>query len=167
LDPTIAVYPGTFDPITNGHQDLIRRASALFTRVHVLVAADTKKVPLFPVEERVEMVREAVRELGNITVDAFRGLLVDQVKARHARVILRGLRAVSDFEYEQQMALMNRRLYPDLETFFMVSDERFSYLSSSFVREIGSLGGDVASMVPPGVGRRLADRFAMKPAPRF
>ncbi len=162
MDPTIACYPGTFDPITNGHQDLIRRASALYTEVVVLVAAHTKKVPLFTVEERVEMVREAVNGFANITVAPFEGLLVEAVRAHHARVILRGLRAVSDFEYEQQMALMNRRIFPELETFFMVSDERFSYISSSFVREIGSLGGDVSSMVPPAVARRMAGRIVGK-----
>ncbi len=163
----IAVYPGTFDPITNGHVDLIRRASGHFVHIHVLVAADTRKIPLFTVEERTAMIKDAVSPLANVSVEPFRGLLVDSVRRLKAGSIIRGLRATSDFEYEQQMALMNRRLHPEAETFFLVSSEDLTYLSSSFVREIASLGGDVSSMVPPGVKKALAEKFAGKPVARF
>lgn len=159
---TIAVYPGTFDPITNGHVELIRRASAIFPSVVVLVSGGPKKSPFFSAEERVRMVREAVDLCeGSIEVKCFRGLLVDAVRKCGARIIIRGLRAISDFEYESQMALMNRRLNPDAETFFMISTEDHAYLSSSFVKEIASLGGDVSTMVPPGVDRSLKARFSI------
>ncbi|UCF29866.1 MAG: pantetheine-phosphate adenylyltransferase [bacterium] len=155
-----AIYPGTFDPITNGHVDLIIRASAIFPRVLVLVAADTKKVPTFTTEERTNMVREAVKSHSEgVQVLPFHGLLVQEVEKHSAQVIIRGLRAVSDFEYESQMALMNKRLDPRVETFFMISREEFAYLSSSFVKEIASLGGDVSTMVPSGVGEMLLSRF--------
>ena len=157
---TVAVYPGTFDPITNGHVDLIQRASALFHRVIILVAADTKKKPMFTAEERADMVREAVKSCGeNVEVRVFAGLLVEEMSRHSVRIIIRGLRAVSDFEYESQMALMNKRLNPEVETFFMTSKEEYAYLSSSFVKEIASLGGDVRSLVPGGVAGMLTDRF--------
>ena len=153
---TTAVYPGTFDPITNGHVDLIRRAAAIFPKVVVLVAADTKKKPLFNLEERVEMIREAVDSCREpVQVEPFHGLLVEVVPRYNSSIIIRGLRAVSDFEYESMMALMNRRLSDCIETFFMISAEEYSYLSSSFVKEIAGLGGDVDSMVPEGVAGRL------------
>ena len=142
---TTAIYPGTFDPITNGHADLIQRASSIFPRVIVLVSADTRKTPLFDLDERVGMVKEAVADCG----------LVDAIKELKGRIIIRGLRAVSDFEYESQMALMNRRLNPAIETFFMISSEEYAYISSSFVKEISSLGGDIHTMVPPVVAARL------------
>lgn len=152
----VAIYPGTFDPITNGHVDLIQRASNIFDEVVVLVAADTKKKPMFTTEERSAMVTEAVDDYSEkVKVKEFHGLLVEEVNKYSARVIIRGLRAVSDFEYESQMALMNKRLNPRVETFFMISREEYSYISSSFVKEISNLGGDVSTMVPAGVARKL------------
>jgi pantetheine-phosphate adenylyltransferase len=157
---TIAIYPGTFDPITNGHVDLIMRAASIFPKVIVLVAADTKKKCLFTLDERVEMITRAVESCSNVQVVPFHGLLVAAVKEHSAKMILRGLRAVSDFEYESQMALMNRRLENSIETFFMISSESFAYLSSSFVKEIAGLGGDVSSMVPSGVVDKLRIHFS-------
>ena len=152
----VAVYPGTFDPITNGHVDLIQRASNIFDEVVVLVAADTKKKPMFTTEERAAMVREAVADYSdNVKVNAFNGLLVEEVNKYSSCIIIRGLRAVSDFEYESQMALMNKRLNPRIETFFMISREENAYISSSFVKEISNLGGDVSTLVPAGVARKL------------
>ncbi|TNF45610.1 pantetheine-phosphate adenylyltransferase [bacterium] len=152
----IAIYPGTFDPITNGHVDLIQRASKIFDEVVVLVSADTKKKPMFSTEERSAMVSEAVDDYSdNVKVKVFHGLLVEEVKRLSACIIIRGLRAVSDFEYESQMALMNKRLNPLVETFFMISREEYAYISSSFVKEISNLGGDVSTMVPEGVARKL------------
>jgi len=158
---TVAVYPGTFDPITNGHVDLIKRAAFIYPKVIVLVAADTRKVCMFSMDERVAMVRDGVREMcPNVQVEPFEGLLVEVVREYGAKIILRGLRAVSDFEYESQMALMNRRLEGNIETFFMISSEEYAYLSSSFVKEIAGLGGDVSTLVPPGVDKELRKRFA-------
>ena len=158
---TVAIYPGTFDPITNGHVDLIKRAAFIFPKVIVLVAADTKKQCMFSMDERVHMVREGVHDLcPEVQVEPFQGLLVEIVKKQGSKIILRGLRAVSDFEYESQMALMNRRLEKRIETFFMISSEDFAYLSSSFVKEIASLGGDVSTMVPSGVDEELRKRYS-------
>jgi pantetheine-phosphate adenylyltransferase len=160
---TIAIYPGTFDPITYGHVELIRRSAAIFPNIIVLVSADTVKSPFFSVEERVKMVREAVDACEeNVRVECFHGLLVDAVRKFGAKIIIRGLRAVSDFEYESQMALMNRRLESGVETLFMISTEDHAYLSSSFVKEIASHGGDVSSMVPPGVEKKLTAVFSGK-----
>ena len=157
---TVAIYPGTFDPITNGHVDLIKRAAFIYPKVVVLVAADTRKQCMFSMEERVSMVREGVKDLcPNVQVEPFHGLLVEVVRKFESKIILRGLRAVSDFEYESQMALMNRRLEKKIETLFMISSEEYAYLSSSFVKEIASLGGDVSTMVPPGVDEELRKRF--------
>jgi len=155
----MAIYPGTFDPITNGHADLILRATAIFDRVHVLVAASTKKKPMFNAGERLQMVEDAVKGLDGVVVEIFDGLLVQVVKELSANIIIRGLRAVSDFEYESQMALMNKRLRPEVETFFMISKEEYAYVSSSFVKEIAGLGGDVDSMVAPKVASMLKARF--------
>ena len=158
---TIAIYPGTFDPITNGHVDLIQRAASIFPKVIVLVAADTRKKCLFTLDERVAMITKAVESVSmTVQVVPFHGLLVDAVKEHSAKMIIRGLRAVSDFEYESQMALMNRRLENSIETFFMISSESFAYLSSSFVKEIAGLGGDVSSMVPSGVVDKLRIHFS-------
>lgn len=158
---TVAIYPGTFDPITNGHVDLIKRAAFIYPKVIVLVAADTRKKCMFSLEERVHMVRDGIRDLcPNVQVEPFQGLLVEIVKKYGAKIILRGLRAVSDFEYESQMALMNRRLEKGIETFFMISSEEYAYLSSSFVKEISCLGGDVSTLVPPGVDEELRKRFS-------
>lgn len=163
---TVAIYPGTFDPITYGHVELIRRSASIFPNVIVLVSADTKKSTFFKVEDRVQMVREAVDECEEtVRVECFYGLLVDVVREFGAKIIIRGLRAISDFEYESQMALMNRRLEPGVETFFMISTEDHAYLSSSFVKEIASHGGDVSSMVPPGVEKKLRESFSGKRAP--
>lgn len=151
----VIVYPGSFDPLTNGHLDLIQRASRLFDEVVVAVLRNEGKESLFPVDERMQMLREAVADLPNVSVDSFHGLLVDYVRQRGARLVLRGIRAVSDYEYELQMALMNRKLDPDLETVFMLPAEAYSYLSSRLVKEVSSLGGDIRDLVPPKVEARL------------
>lgn len=155
----LAVYPGSFDPVTNGHLDLVRRATGIFQKVVVAVLRNIQKDCLFTVEERVELLRESVSGLPNVEVDAFDGLLVDYVRRKKARHILRGIRAVSDFEYEFQMALMNRRLAPDLETVFLMPREEYTYLSSRLVREVARLGGPVEGLVPPPVIRLLKERF--------
>lgn len=153
---TVAVYPGTFDPITNGHVDLIERASQLFGEVIVAVAESSPKAPLFPLEERVAMAREVLRPLPNVTVEAFSGLLVTFARERGVQVILRGLRAVSDFEYEFQLAAMNRRLSGNgLETVFMMPGEAYTFLSSSLVKEVARLGGPIEPFVPPLVAEKL------------
>ncbi|MGB7542148.1 MAG: pantetheine-phosphate adenylyltransferase [Burkholderiales bacterium] len=156
------VYPGTFDPITRGHEDLVRRASALFDQVVVGVADSQTKRPFFPLEERVRLAREALRPYRNVTVERFKGLLMDFVRGQKARVILRGLRAMSDFEYEFQMAGMNRNLYPDVETLFLTPAEQYMFISATIVREIASLGGDVSMFVQPRVARSLAARVAAR-----
>ncbi len=150
-----AVYPGTFDPVTNGHLDLIQRCAALFDDVVVAILRNTDKVPLFTPEERVKMLESVVRRLRNVSVTIFDGLLVDYVEQIKASVIVRGIRAVSDYEYELQMALMNRRLSSKVETVFLLPAEAYSYLSSRLVREISALGGSVHGLVPPIVERRL------------
>ena len=157
----IAIYAGTFDPITLGHLDVVQRASAIFPKLIVAVAADTgKKDTLFDVGERVRIVREAVRPLGRrIAVEAFRGLLVHYARERGVRTIIRGLRAFSDFEFEFQMALTNRKLAPDIETLFLMPKEDFSYLNSSTIREIARLGGSVTDFVPPASRRALARKL--------
>ena len=158
---TVAIYPGTFDPITNGHVDLITRAASIYPEMIVLVAADTRKECMFSMDERVQMVRDGVQDIcSNVRVEPFHGLLVEVVREYDSKIILRGLRAVSDFEYESQMALMNRRLDNRIETFFMISSEEYAYLSSSFVKEIAGLGGDVSTMVPSGVDEKLQKRFS-------
>lgn len=154
-----AVYPGTFDPITNGHTDLIERAARLFERVIVAVAANPSKQPAFSLEERVEMVKEVTASLANIEVHSFDNLLVDFAHQYNASVILRGLRAVSDFEYEFQLAGMNRRLAADIETLFLTPAEKYSYISSSLVREIASLGGDISPFVHEKVRAALNRRM--------
>jgi pantetheine-phosphate adenylyltransferase len=151
----IALYPGTFDPITYGHIDVIRRAAELFPRVVVLVARNSSKHPMFTDEERVAMIREVFRRQRRVEVDSFNGLLVEYARRRKPTVIIRGLRAVSDFEYEFQMALTNRKLAPTIDTVFLVPHERYTYLNSTIVREVARLGGDVSGFVPPGVRRRL------------
>ncbi len=153
------VYPGTFDPITNGHVDLIYRAARLFDRVTVAVAADTGKIPLFSTAERVQLVQASIIDCPNVEILAFEGLLVNFARVRHVGVIMRGLRAVSDFEYEFQLAGMNRRMAPDIETLFLTPAEQYAYISSSLVREIARLGGDVSTFVTPAVQAALNDRF--------
>jgi pantetheine-phosphate adenylyltransferase len=153
---TVAIYPGSFDPVTNGHLDLIERASKLFGRLVVAILLNPEKDgPFFPVPERVEMLKEVVAHLPNVEVDTFKGLLVDYARRKNARVIVRGIRAVSDYEYELQMALMNRQLAPGLETVFMLPAQAYSYLSSHLVREVASLGGSIKELVPPTVEARI------------
>jgi pantetheine-phosphate adenylyltransferase len=153
-----AVYPGSFDPITNGHLDLIERGSRLFDRLIVAILENAAKEPLFSVEERMEMLREVTRPYPNVSVDSFHGLLVDYMKERSAQVILRGIRAISDYEYELQMALMNNRLWPGVETVFLMSSEAYSFVSSRLIKQVFELGGDVSGLVPPIVEARLKNR---------
>ena len=153
------VYPGTFDPITNGHVDLAERASRLFDHVIVAIASSKKKEPLFNLKERIDLARQSLSHLDNIEVLGFDYLLVNFVKDQGADAILRGLRAVSDFEYEFQLANMNRALSPEIESIFLTPSEKLSYISSSLVKEIGSLGGDINAFVPPCVTTALAKKF--------
>ena len=155
-----AVYPGSFDPITNGHIYIAERAAAVFDEVIVSILVNERKTSAFTVEERCDMARESLGHVRNITVDSFGGLLVDYVRQKNARVIVRGLRAMSDFEYEFQMALMNRKLAPEIETFFIVTDPKYSYVSSSSVREIFHFGGTVRDVVPDVVYDRLKLRYS-------
>jgi len=164
--PLVAVYPGTFDPITYGHLDIIERGKRLFDRVVVAILENAEKQPLFTIEERVELIREATAGSPNVTVDTFSGLLVDYVRRSGAHVIVRGLRALSDFEYEFQMALMNRRLDSSVETVFMMPAEAYSYVSSRLVKEVAFLGGDVSGLVPPTVAKAVAARAATRPPGR-
>lgn len=151
----IAVYPGSFDPLTNGHVDIIRRGARLFDRIIVAVLVNLQKSPLFPASDRVAIAREVFQDVPNVEVDTFDGLLVDYLKRHGATVIVRGLRAISDFEFEMQMALMNRRLYGEAETVFMMPGEAYTYLSSRIVKEVFALGGDISGFVPPQVEARL------------
>jgi pantetheine-phosphate adenylyltransferase len=150
-----AVYPGTFDPVTSGHEDLARRASRLFDKVILAVADSRAKKPFFTLDERVEMAREVLKDLPNVQVMGFSGLLMKFVQDQGARVVVRGLRAVSDFEYEFQLAGMNRGMYPDVETVFLTPGEQFMFISATIVREISVLGGDTSKFVPPFVAERL------------
>jgi len=156
---TTAIYPGTFNPITNGHSDLIQRATRMFSRVIVAVAANPGKAPAFSLEERVTMARTALAGVERVEVCSFDTLLVEFAKDRQAQVILRGLRAVSDFEFEFQLAGMNRKLAPGIETVFMMPAEHYTFLSSSIVREIAGLGGDVSEFVHPAVEKALRERL--------
>ncbi len=158
--PKIVIYPGTFDPITNGHVDLIERAGKLFDKIIVAVAMSEGKSPLFDVDKRVSIVEEVVAPMKNIEVIGFKGLLVDFAKEHNANALLRGLRAVSDFEYEFQLANMNRRLSPNLESLFLTPAEQFSFISSTLVREIATLNGDVSQFVPEAVQRALAEKLS-------
>lgn len=157
-----AIYPGSFDPLTNGHLSLIQRGLKMFDSLIVAVAVNPKKTPLFSVEERREMIREAVANDPRVEIDDFQGLLVDFAKKRKLNVVLRGLRAVSDFEFEFQLANMNRRLSPELETVFMMTGEDYFYISSNLVREVASFGGDVEGTVPPNVLEKLKAKYAVK-----
>lgn len=154
-----AVYPGTFDPITLGHADLVRRASRLFDHLIVAVADSRAKQPFFTLDERVEMAREVVKDLPNVEVKGFSGLLMKFVQDNGARVVVRGLRAVSDFEHEFQLAGMNRDMYPDVETVFLTPGEQFMFISATIVREISILGGDTTKFVPPSVAQRLKTKI--------
>jgi pantetheine-phosphate adenylyltransferase len=152
---TLAVYPGSFDPLTNGHVDIISRGARLFDRIIVAILMNAEKAPLFSMEERVEIAREVFKPFPSVEVDTFNGLLVDYVERRNAQVIVRGLRAVSDFEFEFQMALMNQRLKPAIETVFMMPAEQYTYISSRLIKEVFALGGRVNGLVPELVEERL------------
>ncbi len=156
---TKAIYPGTFDPITKGHIDLAERASQLFDEVVIAISASPSKQPLFDINERLEMAQISLSHIDNISVAGFDGLLIECVRTAQAQVVLRGLRAVSDFEYEFQLAAMNRRLDPTVETMFLTPSENYTFLSASMVKEIASLGGDVSQFLHPQVNKRLADRL--------
>lgn len=162
MNNKLAIYPGTFDPLTRGHEDLARRCARMFERVIIGVADSSGKRPLFNLQERVELAREVLSDLPNVEVHGFSGLLIDFVRLHDSHVIVRGLRAVSDFEYEFQMAGMNRRLYPDVETLFLTPGEEFMFLSATIVREIGLLGGDVSTFVQPVVAERIRHKLATR-----
>jgi pantetheine-phosphate adenylyltransferase len=155
----IAIYPGSFDPITNGHLDLIVRGSRLVDRLIVAILGNQAKQPLFSVEERVEMLEEVLKPYANVEVGTFHGLLVDYASQRGANMILRGIRAISDYEFELQTALMNRRLQPGIETAFLMAGEAYSFISSRLVKEVASLGGNISGLVPPTVEPRLKSRL--------
>jgi pantetheine-phosphate adenylyltransferase len=157
---TVAVYPGSFDPITNGHLDVVQRAARMFDRVIVAVAHHTEKTPMFTVDERVALARAAVRNLRNVVIEEFHGLLVDYARDRQASVVVRGLRAVSDFEFEFQMALVNRKLGPQIETIFLTTKDEYTFISSRLVKEIAQLGGDVSDFVPANVQKALRHKLA-------
>lgn len=156
---TIAVYPGSFDPVTNGHLDIISRGAKVFDKVIVAVLHNRNKVPLFSVEERTEMLLAATKGIGNVEVDSFNGLLIDYIREKKAHTIIRGLRAVSDFEYEMQAASINRKLDPQVETFFMMTNNQFSYLSSSIVKEVAKYGANVSDLVPSEVEKALKLKY--------
>jgi len=158
----VAIYPGSFDPITSGHLDVIERGAKLFDQLVVSILRNEAKAPLFSLEERIEMLTEAVAAYPNVEVDSFNGLLAHYAMQKGARGILRGIRAISDYEYELQMALMNRRLQPELETIFLPAGEQYSFVSSRLVKEVISLGGDIGGLVPPMVERRLRERLQGK-----
>lgn len=159
MPETSALYPGSFDPITNGHVDIIERGLRVFDRIVVAVLENPKKAPLFTTKERVRMIQDIFASNKEVEVRAFDGLLVDFARARGTGVVMRGLRAISDFEYEFQMALMNRNLAPDIETFFMMPNVNYSFLSSNLVREVAALGGSVEGLVPGSVARKLRDKI--------
>ncbi|MBI3579566.1 MAG: pantetheine-phosphate adenylyltransferase [Ignavibacteriales bacterium] len=156
----IAIYPGTFDPITNGHLDILERAMKLFDKVIITVARNSAKNPMFTEEERLEMIRKSVRQYKHVEVDSFSGLVVDYARQKKAVAIVRGLRAISDFEYEMQMALMNRKLNDQFETVFLMPNEKYTYLNSSIVREIARNNGNVKNFVPPDVYQKLKKKTA-------
>ncbi len=155
MKTSVAIYPGSFDPVTNGHLDLIERGEKMFDRLIVAVLKNVEKEPLFSVPERVDMLKSVTSHWDSVEIDVFQGLLVEYARKRGAGVILRGIRAISDYEYELQMALMNRKLEPRLETVFMLPSETYSYLSAKLVREIAQLGGPLTGLVPPAVEQKL------------
>lgn len=156
--PRIAIYPGSFDPLTNGHVDIIERGARIFDSIIVAILANAEKTPLFSESERITIIRDVFRSHKNVQVETFDGLLVDYAQLKKATVLVRGLRAVSDFEYEFQMALMNRRLAPGIETVFMMPDEKYTYISSRLIKEVFRLGGEITGLVPPVVEEKLRDK---------
>ena len=155
----IAIYPGSFDPITNGHLDIICRASKLYDRVVVGVLQNGGKSPVFTPEERVNMIKEVTKGIENVTVESFKGLLVDFAKSQGATVIIKGLRTVDDFEYEFQMSLLNKALNPEYETMFMMTDSKYSYISSSMVKELAGFKGDLSGIVPSGIIKKIQEKY--------
>lgn len=156
------IYPGTFDPITNGHMDIIERAAVLFDKVIIGVARDNYKNVLFNDEERLESIAEATSHLPNVEVELFSGLLMDFCAEKNACAAIRGLRAVSDFEYEMQLALMNKKLNPNVETVFLMTGQKYSFISSSIIKDVASLGGSINGLVPPSVEKRIVEKYAVK-----
>jgi len=156
--PRIAIYPGSFDPLTSGHVDIIERGSKIFDSIIVAILVNAEKVPLFTENERIAIIREVFKDFKNVQAETFNGLLVDYAQAKKATVLVRGLRAVSDFEYEFQMALMNRHLAPGLETVFMMPDEKYTFVSSRLIKEVFTLGGEITGLVPPVVEEKLRGR---------
>lgn len=156
-----ALYPGTFDPFTNGHMDILQRATVLFDEVIITIARNSTKKPLFTTEERLEMISKAIASVKSASVESFDGLLVNYAREKKAQVIIRGLRMISDFEFEFQMALMNRKLAEEITTVFLMPDEKYTYLSSSIVREIAKLGGDCAPFVPPNIEKILKEKYSI------
>ncbi len=154
-----AIYPGTFDPITNGHLSIVKRALNIFDKLIIAILNNPQKAPLFSVEERISMINETIKGLGNIEVDTFDGLLVDYAVKKESNVVLRGLRALSDFEYEFQLALMNRKLNRDVQSIFLMTDYKWFYISSTIIKEAASLGGDVSGLIPETVNRKLKEKF--------
>ncbi len=159
-----AIYPGSFDPLTNGHLDLIERGSKIFDELIVAILVNSEKEPLFTVPERMEMLEEMVRRFDNVSIDTFHGLLVDYARRKQAKAVLRGIRAISDYEYELRMALLNRKLAPEVETVFMMPAEAYSYISSRLVKEVCQLGGSVRDLVPPLVEKTLKEKINGKAA---
>ena len=158
----IAIYPGSFDPITNGHVDIVKRTAAVFDKVIIAVSVNSQKVPLFSIEERIELANSIFSDYDNVEVSTFTGLLAEYAKSVGAKTIIKGLRAVSDFEYEFQMAHMNKKINPEVETMFMMSNQKYSYLSSSIVKEVGRLGGDLTDLVPEQIIDKIYKRLRRK-----
>lgn len=155
----IAIVPGSFDPVTNGHLDIIKRTSGLFDTVYVSILSNSSKTPLFTIEERINLIKRVTKEISNVKVESFTGLLVDYAKEKDAKFIVKGLRAVSDYEYEVQMSLTNKQLAPEIETFFITTNSKYAYLSSSIVKEIAKYGGDITEMVPPEIIQDIKEKI--------
>ena len=155
----IAIVPGSFDPVTNGHLDIIRRTSGLFDTVYVSILSNSSKTPLFTIEERINLIERVTKDIPNVKVESFTGLLVDYAKEKNAKFIVKGLRAVSDYEYEVQMSLTNKQIAPEIETFFITTNSKYAYLSSSIVKEIAKYGGDITEMVPPEIIQDIKEKI--------
>lgn len=155
----IAIVPGSFDPVTNGHLDIIRRTSGLFDTVYVSILSNSSKTPLFTIEERINLIERVTKDIPNVKVESFTGLLVDYAREKNAKFIVKGLRAVSDYEYEVQMSLTNKQLAPEIETFFITTNSKYAYLSSSIVKEIAKYGGDITEMVPPEIIEDIKEKI--------